>query len=69
MPEEKETCEESTERRALRELVEAIRSNAKFRVLSDIHGTCGTDVVVMSHPPIASALREAEAVLGVKVWK
>jgi len=64
-----EQQKESAERVALRELVESIRSNTESVTLDDSRGTSGADVVIMTNPPIASAMREAEAVLGIKVSK
>lgn len=63
MPEEKETAE----RRALRELVESIRNNIEVDVnrATGAKSTC----VYLDSPELVSAMREAEAVLGVKVSK
>lgn len=69
MTDSPEQQKESAERVALRELVEAIRSNTESVALDDSRGTCGADVVVMTNPPVVSAMREAEAVLGIKVSK
>ena len=67
MTQSPEQQKESADRVALRELVEAIRSNTESVALDDARGTCGADVVIMTNPPIISAMREAEAVLGIKV--
>lgn len=57
--------EETPERRALRELVDAIRSQASPG--STYHEGETRHAVSLTNPLIVSAMREAEAVLGRKV--
>ena len=61
--------EETKERRALRELVETIRANEEDVVVECDRGASGARVVTMTHQAVASAMREAETVLGIKVEK
>lgn len=60
---------QSPERIALQELVDALRSNAESGAIDYGRGTTGVDFVDMAHPEVVSALREAEAVLGKRVSK
>jgi len=57
------------EERALRELLQAIRSCTQNVRIEGKDRGYSADVVEMGDPLFASALREAEAVLGIKTRK
>jgi len=65
------SSEESPERRALRELVDALKSqNGDYPVRTDERMPARElSIVIMTNPLIVSAMREADAVLGREVKK
>lgn len=55
--------------RALRELVEVLIAKTEVVHGEDEQGHYHAEMVSMEHPEVASAMREAKAVLGIKVHK
>ena len=60
--------QESSEKRALRELVEALESSTKDRPVRTDERMPSRElsVVIMTNPNVVSAMREAKSVLGIR---